>query len=133
MVVKDGEKNKAYVKKHRTNKREELGEEEYKRREAEARALRRQKEKARKQQQAITLPPLKPLEINELFDISKLQPLDINNLINLLPPLLKPQQKKKRGPKPKPQEEINENMTYKEKRRIYMRNYMRQLAENKKK
>ncbi len=77
MAVKDNEKNKAYVAKHR-----------------------------------------------EL----KLQQLDINNLINALPPLPplpKPQEKKKRGRKPKPQEEITDNMTYKEKRRIYMRNYMK--------
>ena len=56
----------------------------------------------------------------------KLQALDINNLINLLPPPPKPQpEKKKRGRKPKPQEEITDNMTYKEKRKLYMRNYMK--------
>jgi hypothetical protein len=61
----------------------------------------------------------------------KLQPLDINNLINLLPHPPKPQpEKKKPGRKPKPQEEITDNMTYKEKRKIYMRNYMRQLTQN---
>jgi hypothetical protein len=125
MPVKDNEKNKAYVAKHGTNKRETLGDEEYKRREAEARALRRKKEKERKAQQAFTLLPLKPLVKNELFDVAKLQPLDINNLINLLPPLPKPQEKKKRGRKPnlKPQEEITDNMTYKEKRRIYEKLY----------
>jgi hypothetical protein len=102
-----------------------LGNDGYKKREAEARALRRKKEKERKAQQAITLPPLKPLNIPDLFDIPKLQQLDINNLINALPPVPKPQEKKKRGRKPKPQEEITDNMTYKEKRRIYMRNYMK--------
>jgi hypothetical protein len=99
---------------------------------AEARALRRQKEKARKAQEAITLPTLKSLNANELFDLPKLQPLDINNLINLLPPPSKPQpEKKKRGRKPKSHEEITDNMTFKEKRKIYMRNYMRQLAQSK--
>ncbi len=82
------------------------------------------KEKKRKARQAITLPPLKPLNIPDLFETPKLQQLDINNLINALPPLPKPQEKTKRGRKPKPQEEITENMTYKEKRQIYMRNYM---------
>ncbi len=39
-------------------------------------------------------------------------------MINALPPLPKPEPaKKKIGRKPKPQEDINDNMTYKEKRR----------------
>jgi hypothetical protein len=125
MAVKDNEKNKAYVAKHRETLRATLGNDGYKKREAEARALRRKKEKERKAQQAITLPPLKPLNIPDLFDTPTLQQLDINNLINALPPLPKPQEKKKRGRKPKAQEEITDNMTYKEKRRIYMRNYMK--------
>ena len=125
MAVKDNEKNKAYVAKHRELLRATLGNDGYKKREAEARALRRKKEKERKAQQAITLPPLKPLNIPDLFDTPKLQQLDINNLINALPPVPKPQEKKKRGRKPKPQEEITDDMTYKEKRRIYMRNYMK--------
>ncbi len=120
MAVKDNEKNKAYVAKHRELLRATLGNDGYKKREAKARALRRKKEKERKAQQAITLPPLKPLNIPDL-----LQQLDINNLINALPPLPKPQEKKKRGRKSKPQEEITDNMTYKEKRKIYMRNYMK--------
>ena len=127
MAVKDNQKNKEYVAKHRTAARATMGEAEYKKKEAEARALRRQKEKVKKAQEAITLPPLKLSGANELFDLPKLQPLDINNLINLLPPLPKPQpEKKKRGRKPKPHEEINDNMTYKEKRKIYMRNYMKE-------
>jgi hypothetical protein len=132
MGVKDNQKNKEYVAKHRTAARATMGDAEYKKKEAEARALRRQKERARKAQEAITLPPLKLSVANELFDLPKLQPLDINNLINLLPPPPKPQpEKKKRGRKPKPHEEITDNMTFKEKRKIYMRNYMRQLAQNK--
>jgi hypothetical protein len=54
--------------------------------------------------------------------------MDINNLINLLPPPPAPKQQKKRGPKPKQTEDITENMTAKEKRRIYIRNYMRQFG-----
>ena len=127
MAVKDNQKNKEYVAKHRTAARATMGEAEYKKKEAEARALRRQKEKVKKAQEAITLPPLKLSGANELFDLPKLQSLDINDLINLLPPLPKPQpEKKKRGRKPKPHEEINDNMTYKEKRKIYMRNYMKE-------
>ena len=42
MTVKDPVKNQAYVAKHRKNLREQIGEEEYKKREAEARRLRRQ-------------------------------------------------------------------------------------------
>ena len=58
----------------------------------------------------------KPLDINELFETHTLKPLDINNLINLLPSLPsipKPQEKKKRGLKPKPQESITENISFK--------------------
>ena len=134
MAVKDNQKNKEYVAKHRTAARATMGDAEYKKKEAEARALRRQKEKVKKAQEAITLPPLKLSGANELFDLPKLQSLDINNLINLLPPLPKPQpEKKKRGRKPKPHEEINDNMTYKEKRKIYMRNYMKQYKQLQKK
>ena len=127
MAVKDNQKNKEYVAKHRTAARATMGEAEYKKKEAEARALRRQKEKVKKAQEAITLPPLKLSGANELFDLPKLQPLDINQMINLLSPLPKPQpEKKKQGRKSKPHEEITDNMTYKEKRKIYMRNYTKE-------
>ena len=130
MAVKDNQKNKEYVAKHRTTARATLGDAEYRKKEAEARALRRQKEKARKAQEAITLPPLKLSGANELFDLPKLQPLDINNMINLLPPLPKPQpEKKKRGHKPKPHEEINDTMTFKEKRKIYMMKLYKRIQE----
>ncbi len=46
-----------------------MGDEVYRKKEAAARALRRQKEKARKSQKTLTLPPFKPLNINDLFDI----------------------------------------------------------------
>ena len=136
MAVKDNEKNKEYVVKHRKAARATMGDEEYKKKEAEARALRRKKAKAKQAEEAITLPPLKPLDINELFDTHTLKPLDMNNPINLLPSLPtipKPQEKKKRGRKPKPQENITENMSYKEKRKIYMREYMREYKKLQKK
>ena len=41
MAVKDNEKNKEYVAKHRKAARATMGDEEYKKKEAEARALRR--------------------------------------------------------------------------------------------
>ena len=116
MTVKDPVKNQEYVAKHRKNMRQELGEEEYKKREAEARRLRRQKQKQ-------TLPPV---DMEALKNYTTLRPMDINNLINLLPPPPVPKQQKKRGPKPKQTEDITDNMTAKEKRRIYIRNYMRQ-------
>jgi hypothetical protein len=116
MTVKDPVKNQEYVAKHRKNVREQMGEEAYKKREAEARRLRRQKQKQ-------TLPPL---DMNALKNYTSLPSLDINNLINLLPPPPVPKQQKKRGPKPKQTEDITDNMTAKEKRRIYIRNYMRQ-------
>jgi hypothetical protein len=48
MAVKDNQKNKEYVAKHRKTLRATLGDDGYKKEEAEARALRRQKEKAKK-------------------------------------------------------------------------------------
>ena len=116
MAVKDPVKNQEYVAKHRKNVREQMGEEAYKKREAEARRLRRQKQKQ-------TLPPV---DMEALKNYTALRPMDINNLINLLPPPPVPKQQKKRGPKPKQTEDITDNMTAKEKRRIYIRNYMRQ-------
>ena len=118
MPTKDHEKNKAYVAKHRKNLREQMGEEAYKKQEAEARKLRRQK----KAKEANTLPPL---DLNALKNYTSLPSMDINHLINLLPPPPPaPIQQKKRGRKPKPIEEATENMTAKERRRIYIRNYM---------
>jgi hypothetical protein len=136
MAVKDSEKNKEYVAKHRKAARATMGDEEYKKKEAEARALRRKKAKAKQVQEAITLPPLKPLDINELFETHTLKPLDINNLINLLPSLPampKLQEKKTRTRKQKPKEEITDNMSFQEKRKIYMREYMREYKKLQKK
>ncbi len=50
MPVKDNQKNKEYVAKHKTTARATLGDPVYRKKEAEARALRHQKEKARKSQ-----------------------------------------------------------------------------------
>ncbi len=64
-----------------------------------------------------------------LFETYSLKPLDISNLINLLPPIPtmpKLQEKKKQGRKPKPQVKITDNMSFKEIRKIYMREYMRE-------
>ena len=47
-------KNNEYVAKHRKKAREDMGDEAYKKKEAEARALRRQKEKAAKEEKAKT-------------------------------------------------------------------------------
>ena len=118
MPTKDHEKNKAYVAKHRNHLREQMGEEAYRKKEADERRLRRQK----KAKEANTLPPL---DLNALKNYTSLPSMDINHLINLLPPPPAPKQQKKRGPKPKPIEGATENMTAKERRRIYIRNYMR--------
>ena len=48
MAVKDNEKNKEYVAKHRKAARATMGDEEYKKKEAEARALRRKKSQSQK-------------------------------------------------------------------------------------
>ena len=118
MPVKDPVKNQEYVAKHRKSVREQMGEEAYKKMESEARKLRRQKAKAKAQPQ---------IDVNALANFTSLRPLDINQLMTFAPQPQPPQpQQKKRGPNPKPAEKINENMTAKEKRRIYIRNYMRE-------
>jgi hypothetical protein len=76
MTVKNPVKNQAYVAKHSKNLREQIGKEEYKKREAEARRLRRQKQKQ-------TLPPV---DMEALKDYTSLCLMDITNLIDLLPP-----------------------------------------------
>ena len=118
MPSPNNDKNKEYQAKHRKSTREQMGEEAYKKMESEARKLRRQKAKAKAQPQ---------IDMNALTNFTSLRPLDINQLMTFAPQPQPPQpQQKKRGPKPKPAEEINENMTAKEKRRIYIRNYMRE-------
>ena len=118
MPSPNNDKNKEYQAKHRKSTREQMGEEAYKKMESEARKLRRQKAKAKAQPQ---------IDMNALTNFTSLRPLDINQLMTFAPQRQPPQpQQKKRGPKPKPAEEINENMTAKEKRRIYIRNYMRE-------
>ena len=116
MPSPNNDKNKEYQAKHRKTTREQMGEEAYKKMESEARKLRRQKAKTKAQPQ---------IEFNALTNFTSLRPLDINHLMTFAPQPPQPQQKK-RGRKPKPAEEINENMTAKEKRRIYIRNYMRE-------
>jgi len=116
MPSPNNDKNKEYQAKHRKTTREQMGEEAYKKMESEARKLRRQKAKAQPQ-----------IDMNALANFTSLRPLDINHLMALAPRPQPPQpQQKKRGRKPKPAEEVNDNMTYKEKRRIYIRNYMRE-------
>ena len=136
MAVKDSEKNKEYVAKHRKSTRAAMGDEEYRKKEAEARALRRKKSKSKTSTRGYHTTTLKPLDINELFETHTLKPLDINNLINLLPSLPampKLQEKKKRTRKQKPKEEITDNMSFQEKRKIYMREYMREYNKLQKK
>ena len=99
MAVKDSEKNKEYVAKHRKSTRAAMGDEEYRKKEAEARALRRKKSKSKTSTRGYHTTTLKPLDINELFETHTLKPLDINNLINLLPslPAMPKLQEKKNG------------------------------------
>jgi hypothetical protein len=118
MPSPNNDKNNEYQARHRKTTREQMGEEAYKKMESEARKLRRQKAKAKAQPQ---------IDMNALANFTSLRPLDINHLMTLAPQPQQPRpQQKKRGRKPKPAEEVNDNMTYKEKRRIYIRNYMRE-------
>jgi hypothetical protein len=64
-----------------------MKETEKQRRSTSTTSLRRQKDQARKAPNALTLPPLKLLDINELFDMPTLRRLDIDGPINALPEL----------------------------------------------
>ncbi len=59
MPASNNQKNKEYVVKHKKSARAEMGDEQYRKKEAAARALRRQKGKRKKAQQELTLPLLK--------------------------------------------------------------------------
>ena len=109
-LVKDPVKYQEYVAKLRKNVRNEMRVEASKKGEAEARKLRSLQEKERKAHEAKTLPSLDSMEA--LKSYTALRPMDINNLINLLPPPPTPNQKKKRGPKPKQSEDINDNRSF---------------------
>ena len=122
MSVKDRIKNQEYVAKHCKNVRKEMGEDACKKREAQARKLRGLEEKEKKAHEAKTL---SPLDMEALKNYTALRPMDINNLINLLSPPPARKQQKKREPKPKQSKDVTDNMTAKEKRRNYIRDYMR--------
>ncbi len=77
MTVKDKQKNKEYFTKHRTTARATMCYTEYRSRKKHKHAILCQQEKARKVQEAKVLPPFKLSIANELFELPKLQRLDI--------------------------------------------------------
>lgn len=112
MPTKDPVKNQEYVAKSRSKLRASIGDDAYKKQEAEARQLRRQKAKARNSltntSSKIVATQLASNMINDLF----------NNVLSGIP-------HKRRGRPRKDTPVSTQNLTYKERRRIYMRNYMR--------
>jgi hypothetical protein len=119
MPTKDKVKNQEYVAKHRTNLRASIGDEAYKKQEAEARKLRRHKVKANSQQE----------QTKRKMTATKMGNDMVNNLFNNIKVIeLKP---KKRGRPIKEDPIDTTNLPYKERRKIYMRLYMRELNQRK--
>ena len=110
MPTKDPVKNQEYVAKSRGKLRASIGDEAYKKQEAEARKLRRQKAKARNNDtySKIAATQVASNMVNDLF----------NNVLSSIP-------QKRRGRPRKDTPVSTANLSYKERRRIYMRNYMR--------
>ena len=77
MPTKTLEKNREYVARHRSKVRNLIGNDEYKKKEAE----RKRAYRASKKKESLTLPPLKQLDINKLVNIPSLKSLDIYDLI----------------------------------------------------
>ena len=112
MPTKDPVKNQEYVAKSRGKLRASIGDEAYKKQEAEARQLRRLKAKA---QANLTNTNSKVVATriasNFVGDV-------FNNILSTIP-------QKRRGRPRKDTPISTDHLTYKERRRIYMRNYMR--------
>ena len=110
MPTKDPAKNQEYVAKSRGKLRASICDEAYKKQEAEARKLRRQKAKARNNDtnSKIAATQVASYMVNDLF----------NNILSSIP-------QKRRGRPRKDTPVSTANLSYKERRRIYMRNYMR--------
>jgi len=112
MPTKDPVKNKEYVAKSRSKLRASIGDEAYKKQEAQARQLRRQKAKAKANpnltHSKISATQVASNMINDIF----------NNILSNIP-------QKRRGRPRKDTPVSTSNLSYKERRRIYMQNYMR--------
>ncbi len=119
MPTKDKVKNQEYVAKHRTNLRTSIGDEAYKKQEAEARKLRRHKAKANNQEEQtkrkISATKMGNDMVNEIFN---------NVKINEPKP-------KKRGRPQIPIPTDTANLPYRERRKLYMRKYLRELNDKK--
>lgn len=133
MPTKDPIKNMEYVEKSRAKLRSSIGDEAYKKKEADERRARYHKQKARE------------LEFQRNQVKSKVEATrTASNMINDLFKNLKIEEpvkkkvgrpRKQRNPvgRPKKEDPVDiENLPYKEKKKIYMRNYMRDVYKKKK-
>jgi len=119
MPTKDKVKNQEYVAKHRTNLRASIGDEAYKKQEAEARKLRRHKAKADNQGEQTKRKIIATKMGNDMVN-------DLFNNVKINEP--KP---KRRGRPLIPIPTDTANLPYREKRKLYMRKYLRELNEKK--
>ena len=119
MPTKDKVKNQEYVAKHRTNLRASLGDEAYKKQEAEARKLRRQKAKANNQGE----------QTNRKIIATKMGNDMVNELFNNIK--INEPKPKRRGRPQIPIPTDTTNLSYTERRKLYMRKYLRDLNEKK--
>ena len=119
MPTKENEKNKQYVAKHRTNLRASIGDEAYKKQEAEARKLRRHKAKAKSQDE----------QTNRKISATKMGNDMVNELFNNVK--VNEPKTKRRGRPQIPIPTDTANLPYRERRKLYMRKYLRELNEKK--
>ena len=118
MPTKTLEKNKLYVAKHRTNLRASIGDEAYKKQEAQARQLRRLKAKANANSSTTTAKLVATQTASSMVD-------DLfSNILSNIPQTRRGRPKKDIPP-------ITTDLSYAQKRRIYMQNYMRSYRKNK--
>jgi hypothetical protein len=87
MSSSNNQKNKECEAKHRKTARKQMVYEEYGEQKRSRKSVTTPKRKSKESTTSTKTTTTQIININELFDLPTLKPLDINNLINALPPL----------------------------------------------
>lgn len=134
MPTRDPIKNMEYVEKSRAKLRASIGDEAYKKKEADERRERYHKQKARelefqRHQVKTKVEATRTASnmINDLFKNLKIEEPVVKRRVG------RPKKERKPVGRPKKEDPVDtENMPYKEKKKIYMRKYMREVYKKKK-